>query len=329
MPAAHAKQGTKHNQNNTTQANRTNQPNKKRHMQWAEWKRWNSETSEAPSVVELPQEATPWRKRGLPGASCHGSPFAFPRSAMSLSRLPWMDSVRTRGRIFSPLGRIPSRMNSYHTWMEWRSSSSQKSHWLAWMLPLRRYAVSLRPFYASCPCPVWSIFSTWCLPKWYLDGNQVQDKHVLAWCATFSAFKMMPETEAKALCLFVSPSDCNSYLMRVFATQLCTGSTMKSCFSVTLPMLDLWIPKLFVPPRLWNIIARTFSLACALVKLRWFRSQWMVSIWRQFGFWWTTNFPPPKEEVIPPPEIVKTTHERCGPFSLCRLEPNVSHKVCS
>ena len=26
---------------------------------------------------------------------------------------------------------------------------------------------------------------------------------------------------------------------------------------------------------------------------------------------------------------VKTTHERCGPFSLCRLEPNVSHKVCS
>ena len=26
---------------------------------------------------------------------------------------------------------------------------------------------------------------------------------------------------------------------------------------------------------------------------------------------------------------VKTTHERCGPFSLCRLEPNVSHNVCS
>ena len=27
--------------------------------------------------------------------------------------------------------------------------------------------------------------------------------------------------------------------------------------------------------------------------------------------------------------FVKTTHERCGPFSLCRLEPNVSHNVCS
>ena len=27
--------------------------------------------------------------------------------------------------------------------------------------------------------------------------------------------------------------------------------------------------------------------------------------------------------------VVKTTHERCGPFSLCRLEPNVSHNVCS
>ena len=32
---------------------------------------------------------------------------------------------------------------------------------------------------------------------------------------------------------------------------------------------------------------------------------------------------------VPRLVFVKTTHERCGPFSLCRLEPNVSHNVCS
>ena len=58
--------------------------------------------------------------------------------------------------------------------------------------------VFLRPFYASCPCLDWFIFSTWCLPKWYLDGNQVQDKHVHAWCVIFSALRMMLETEASS-----------------------------------------------------------------------------------------------------------------------------------
>ena len=43
------------------------------------------------------------------------------------------------------------------------------------------------------------------------------------------------------------------------------------------------------------------------------------------GFGWAHGTTTDRSGLI----AVKTTHERCGPFSLCRLEPNVSHKVCS
>ena len=86
-------------------------------------------------------------------------------------------------------------------------------------------------------------FSIWCLNGTSM-GIKCRTSTFTPGVSYSPALRMMPETETETLRLFVSPSDCNSYLMLVFATRLFIGSTMKSCFSVILPTSDLRILKL-------------------------------------------------------------------------------------